>query len=71
MEPSNPTIDPQFTDELGNPMTETELELHAVYLRLEELARREDLTPCVLTNVELARSLLWNACNDLGLGTAR
>lgn len=64
----NPDHSPaEGTDVLGQPITTDEIELRAIYERLEALANREDLAPCTQANVNQARALLWNACNDLGL----
>lgn len=55
------------SDLIGRELTEDERELLDVYRRLERLACREDLAPCVLMNVRQALVMLWNAANDLGL----
>ncbi len=55
------------TDLLGNPLTDDERELLALYHRLAGLSARTDLAPCVTANVKQAQVLLWNVCVDLDL----
>jgi hypothetical protein len=55
------------TDLLGQPLTEPEQELMAVYGALKALAARADLPPCAARNVRQALSALWQATNDLDL----
>lgn len=54
-------------DLIGRERTEDERALLDAYRRVERLARREDLAPCVQMNVRQALVMLWNAANDLGL----
>jgi hypothetical protein len=55
------------TDLLGQPLTEQEQELLAVYDALKKLAARDDLAPAVARNVRKALASLWQATNDLNL----
>ncbi|HEU5367720.1 MAG TPA: hypothetical protein VFU69_04630 [Ktedonobacterales bacterium] len=55
------------TDLLGQPLTEQEQELLAVYEALKKLAARDDLTPAVARNVRKALASMWQATNDLNL----
>lgn len=55
-------------DLLRRPITTDEQELLALYRRLLAMSARTDLPPCALMNVRQAMVMLWNACNDLGLG---
>ena len=54
-------------DILGQQLTTDETELRAIYERLQQLAARDNLAPCLQTNLNQAQAFLWNACNDLGL----
>jgi len=58
---------PPATDLLGAPLSADETELLDLYRRLEALAARTDLAPCVEANVKQAMVMLWNACSDLML----
>lgn len=55
------------TDLLGQPLTEQEQELLAVYEALKKLAARDDLTPAAARNVRKALASMWQATNDLNL----
>ena len=54
-------------DLLGNALDQDERELVQLYLRLKDLAARDDIAPCVLANVKQALVMMWNACADLDL----
>lgn len=54
-------------DLLGRPLDQDERELMDLYLRLRDLAARQDLAPCTLMNVRQALVMLWNAAVDLDL----
>lgn len=55
------------TDLLGQPTTDTEQRLLAVYEALKTLAADADLPPCAARNVRKALACLWQATNDLDL----
>jgi len=55
------------TDLLGQPTTEIEDELLALYRRCKALLDRDDLAPCARAGARAAAVGLWNAVNDLGL----
>jgi hypothetical protein len=55
------------TDLLGQPLTEQEQELLAIYEALKKLAARDDPTPAVARNVRKALASMWQATNDLNL----
>jgi hypothetical protein len=55
------------TDLLGQPLTEQEQELLAIYETLKKLAARDDLAPAVARNVRKALASMWQATNDLNL----
>ena len=55
------------TDLLGQPTTEAEDELLALYRRCKALLDRDDLAPCARAGARVAAVGLWNAVNDLGL----
>jgi hypothetical protein len=55
------------TDLLGQPTTEAEDELLALYRRCKALLERDDLAPCAQAGARVAAVGLWNAVNDLGL----
>ena len=55
------------TDLLGQPTTEAEDELLALYRRCKALLERDDLAPCARAGARVAAIGLWNAVNDLGL----
>jgi hypothetical protein len=55
------------TDLLGQPTTEVEDELLALYQRCKALLDRDDLAPCARAGARVAAVGLWNAVNDLGL----
>jgi hypothetical protein len=55
------------TDLLDKELTEPERELLAAYERLKNLAARDDLPPCAISNVRKALASLWQATNDLDL----
>ena len=55
------------TDLLGQPLTEQEQELLAIYEALKKLAARDDLAPAVARNTRKALAALWQATNDLNL----
>jgi hypothetical protein len=54
-------------DMLGRPLTAMELELLDVHTRLQRLAARGDLPPCVAAGTQAALGLSWQMANDLGL----
>jgi hypothetical protein len=54
-------------DLFGKELTRDEHELLDLYRRLRALAAREDLAPCVTSNVRQALVMLWNVCNDLAI----
>jgi hypothetical protein len=55
------------TDLLGNPLTDTELQLARLYADLKSMAAREDLPPCAERNVKKALACMWQVMNDLNL----
>ena len=55
------------TDLLGQPTTEAEDELLALYRRCKALLTRDDLAPCAHAGARAATVALWNVVNDLGL----
>lgn len=56
------------TDLLGRPLDEVERELVAIHQRLESLAGREGLAPCVSRGTRAALAVTWQMLNDLNLG---
>jgi len=54
-------------DLLGNELTETETELMEIFQRLRDMAGRDDLDPCVVSNVRFAAAAMWQIVNDLNL----
>lgn len=54
-------------DMLGNDLTPTEKELLEIYRRLKTLVAREDLTPCVRSNLRFATATFAQIVNDLDL----
>jgi hypothetical protein len=65
MQPSPPAV--LTHDLLGQPVTETELQIHQAYELLKHLAAREDLPPCAQRNISKALGCLWQVTNDLDL----
>jgi hypothetical protein len=55
------------TDLLGNPLTDGERRLLAIYEQLVALREEDDLAPAVRANVAEALAALWQAVNDLAL----
>lgn len=55
------------TDFLGQKLTPTEKEIFDLYDRLRSLVQREDLTPCVRSNLRFATATLAQLVNDLNL----
>jgi hypothetical protein len=55
------------TDLLGNPLTDTELQLARLYADLKSMAAREDLPSCAERNVKKALACMWQVMNDLNL----
>ena len=54
-------------DILGNEFTEVETEIMAVYEKLKALAARDDLSPCMVSNIRFATAALAQTVTDLGL----
>ena len=54
-------------DLLGNDITELEQEILHVYTWLKSLEQREELTPCIKANVDVALGAMWQVVNDLDL----
>ena len=54
-------------DLLGNPTSEVEREVLALYGGLKELVGRADIPPCVARNAKKALACLWQSVTDLGL----
>jgi len=52
------------SDILGNPITEGDEQLLAVYESVKALLVRDDLAPCVRSNARVALAALWQAVND-------
>ncbi|HYC79256.1 MAG TPA: hypothetical protein VEI02_16685 [Planctomycetota bacterium] len=55
------------TDLLGRPLSGAEAELVEIYGRLRALAARDDVAPCVASNVRFALAAVFQAVNDLGV----
>lgn len=54
-------------DLLGRPISEQEAQLLQIYRELKDLARRDDLAPCVDRNIKKALACMWQVVNDLDL----
>jgi len=52
---------------LGEPLTDLEQQVKAVYDQLKSLAAREDCPPCVAASARQALASMWVAVNDLGI----
>ncbi len=55
------------TDLLGNPLTDSEQRILAVYEELKSLAALEELPPNARANVQAALALMHNAVNGMAL----
>ena len=55
------------TDLLGNPLSELERQVADIHTALEDLARRDDLPPCVEAGARHALAATWQVMNDLNL----
>ena len=55
------------TDLLGNALTYLEQEILDVHRRLEALATKDDVPPCVAANARHALAATWQMANDLNL----
>lgn len=54
-------------DLLGNELTPTEVELLECYKKLKSLSERDDLSPCVASNVRHGAAALWQVVTDLNI----
>ncbi len=54
-------------DLLGNDLTEAETEILAAYENLKKLSARDDLSPCMVSNIRFATAALAQTVTDLGL----
>ena len=55
------------TDRVGNPLSESEAELLAIYERLKAFVARPDLPPCASRNAKKALGAVHCAALDLDL----
>jgi hypothetical protein len=54
-------------DLLGKPLTSAEREIIAIYERLKGLLERQDLAPCVQSNLRFATAAVSQIAGDLQL----
>ncbi|MFT7617575.1 MAG: hypothetical protein ACI97A_001214 [Planctomycetota bacterium] len=54
-------------DILGNELTEVEAEILATYQSMKALVSRDDLSPCMVSNLRFATAALAQVVTDLGL----
>ncbi len=54
-------------DLLGHDLTEVEEEILASYNNLKDLVCRDDLSPCMISNLRFATAALAQVVTDLGL----
>lgn len=55
------------SDLLGQPISELDARLLALYRELKDLAARPDLPPCAERNVKKALACIWQIVTDLNL----
>jgi len=58
-------------DLLGNPLTDLERSIAEVHEALENIARQDDLPPCVAAGMAHALSCTWQVLNDLDVPCAQ
>lgn len=56
-----------LVDLLGQTLSDLEIDLLDAHRRVESLSQRDDLAPCVESNLKHALAALWQVVTDLDL----
>ena len=54
-------------DLIGKDLSDLEVEIKGVYEKLKELCARDDLSPCMVSNLRFSTAAMAQVVTDLGL----